>query len=206
MARVRLAAYAAFLVVLLLGAASGPPARRAVLGAAAAVTWPPSTGFIVAEVVTGGASASDEFFELANAGSTSLDLAGLEVAYVTSSGATVTRKASWTAATVVAPGQHVLIANSAGIHGAAADATYSGGIAATGGALVLRPTGGTAIDAVGWGDAVNAFVEGGASTAPAAGTSIERRPGGTGGNTADTNDNLADFVGNPAPVPQGLGS
>src|SRR5262245_60524158 len=114
MARVRLAAYAAFLVVLLLGVAAGPPqVRHSMLGAAAAVGWPPSTGLLVAEVVTGGTSASDEFFELANAGGSPLDLAGLEVAYVTSSGATVTRKASWTAPLLVQPGQHVLIANSA---------------------------------------------------------------------------------------------
>ena len=161
MARARLAAYAAFLVVLLLGAAGSPPSARPVaLGAAAAVTWPPSTGLLVAEIVTGGVSASDEYVELANAGPTSADLAGLEVAYVTSSGATVTRKTSWTTTRIVGPGQRVLIANSAGIFAGAADATYSGGIAATGGSLVLRPTGGTPIDAVGWGDAVNTFVEG----------------------------------------------
>lgn len=206
MARVRLAAVAAFLVVLLGVAGSPPMVRQASLDPAAAVTWPPSTGLLVAEVVTGGASASDEFVELANAGSVPVDLAGLEVAYATSSGATVTRKASWTTTRVVGPGQHVLIANAAGVFAASADATYSGGIAATGGAMVLRPTGGTAIDAVGWGDAVNGFVEGSAAAAPAAGSSIERRPGGTGGNGMDTNDNASDLVANVAPVPQGLGS
>src|SRR4051794_29316806 len=207
MARARLAAYAAFLVVLLLGVAGSPPAPRPIaLGAAAAVTWPPSTGLLVAEVVTGGASASDEYVELANAGATSVDLAGLEVAYVTSSGTTVTRKASWTTTRIVDPGQHVLIANSSGIFAAGADATYSGGIAATGGSLVLRPTGGAPIDAVGWGDAVNTFVEGAAAAAPGAGKSIERLPGGSGGNTVDTNDNASDFTGNAAPVPQGLGT
>ena len=125
---------------------------------------------------------------------------------MTSSGATVTRKASWTTTRIVEPGQHVLIANSAGIFAGAADATYSGGIAATGGSLVLRPTGGTPIDAVGWGDAVNTFVEGTAAPAPAAGRSIERLPGGSGGNSVDTNDNASDFVGNAAPIPEGLGT
>src|SRR3954453_7489420 len=207
MARARLAAYAAFLVVLLLGVAGSPPAPRPIaLGAAAAVTWPASTGLLVAEVVTGGTSASDEYVELANAGATSVDLAGLEVAYVTSSGATVTRKASWTTTRIVEPGQHVLLANSTGVFAGTADATYSGGIAATGGSLVLRPTGGTPIDAVGWGDAVNAFVEGTPAPAPAAGTSIERLPGGSAGNATDTNDNSADVVVNLAPVAQGLGS
>ncbi len=132
------------------------------------------TGLVVAEVVTGGASASDEYVELANAGTVPVDLAGLEVAYVTSSGATVTRKAAWTASLLVEPGRRVLLANTLGIYAAMADATYSGGLAATGGSIVLRPTGGLPVDAVGWGDALNSFVEGTAAPAPAAGTSIER--------------------------------
>src|SRR5436190_2146901 len=93
MARARLAASAAFLVVLLLAVAGPPAPREVALGSVAAVGWPPSSGLLVAEVVTGGASASDEYVEIANAGPSPLDLAGLEVAYVTSSGATVTRKA-----------------------------------------------------------------------------------------------------------------
>ena len=128
----------------------------------------------------------------------------MEVAYVTSSGSTVTRKAAWTGSLPLAPGRHLLIANSLGIYAAQADATYSGGLAATGGVIVVRPTGGTPVDAVGWGDAVNAFVEGSAAPPPAAGRSIERGPGGTGGNTSDTNDNASDFVVNAAPVAQNL--
>ncbi len=120
--------------------------------------------------------------ELVNAGPVAMDLAGLEVAYATSSGATVTRKAAWTVPLVVAPGRHVLLANALGIHAGGADATYSGGLAATGGAIVLRPVGGSPIDAVGWGDAANAFVEGLAAPAPVAGRSIERVG-------EDTNDN-----------------
>ncbi|HKG57948.1 MAG TPA: lamin tail domain-containing protein, partial [Candidatus Limnocylindrales bacterium] len=131
---------------------------------AAAVAWPTST-LVVSEVVTGGASASDEFVEIANTGPAVVDLANVEIAYVTSSGSTVTRKASWTSTTPLDPGRHLLIANSLGAYAATADATYSGGLAATGGAIVLRPIGGTPLDAVAWGDAVNAFVEGTAATA-----------------------------------------
>ena len=167
------------------------------MGAAAAVGWPPSEGLVVAEVVTGGASASDEYVELANAGTVPVDLAGLEVVYVTSSGATVTRKAAWTASLLVEPGRRVLLANALGIYAAMADATYSGGLAATGGSIVLRPAGGLPVDAVGWGDALNSFVEGTAAPAPAAGrpSSAMRR---------DTNDNAVDFSVNAAPVAQGL--
>ncbi|HYO44497.1 MAG TPA: lamin tail domain-containing protein, partial [Candidatus Limnocylindrales bacterium] len=199
MARARLAAYAVLMVVVLLGAAAWPPPSRSVpMEAAAAVGWPPSATLVVFEVVTGGTSASDEFVELANAGSMPVDLAGLEIAYATSSGATVTRKAAWTLPLIVEPGRHVLLANALGAYAAGADATYSGGLAATGGAIVLRPVGGSPIDAAGWGDAVNTFVEGAAAPAPAAGQSIER-------SGPDTNDNAADLVANAAPVAQGLG-
>ena len=40
--------------------------------------------------------------------------------------------------------------------------------AATGGAVALRVVGGSTVDAVGWGDAANAFVEGAPAPAPAA--------------------------------------
>ncbi len=198
MARVRLAAYAALMVVLLLGAAAWPPPSRSVpMRAAAAVGWPPSGGLVVAEVVTGGASASDEFVELANVGAVPVDLAGLEVVYATGSGATVTRKVAWTAQLLVEPGRRVLLANALGVYAAVADATYAGGLAATGGSIVLRPAGGIPVDAAGWGDALNSFVEGAAAPAPAAGQSIER-------GATDTNDNAVDFAVNVAPVAQGL--
>jgi outer membrane biosynthesis protein TonB len=171
----------------------------------AAVAWPTSP-LLVSEVQTGGASASDEFTELYNGGADPVDLAGLELVYVTSSGSTVTRKATWSASTVLEPGRHLLVANAAGIFASGADATYSGGFAATGGAIVLRPVGGTVIDAMGWGDATNAFVEGTVAPAPAAGASLERRPGGLAGNGFDTNDNVADFVLQAAPSPQNLGA
>ena len=208
MARVRLAAsfiVASFLLLALSarGPAGGAPPWPG--AAAAAVGWPPSAGLVIAEVVTGGMSASDEYVELFNASAVPVDLAGLELAYATSSGTTVTRKVAWTSSVPVEPGGHVLVANVLGAFAADADATWSGGLAATGGAVILRPIGGMPIDAVGWGDAVNVFAEGAAASAPAAGRSIERRPGGGAGNGIDTNDNAADFVLTTSPVPIGLG-
>ena len=192
-------------VVSLADAARRPTARSSVVSgavSAAAVAWPVST-LVISEVQTGGASASDELVELANAGSDAVDLVGLEVVYATSTGSTVTRKATWATSTVLDPGRHLLIANAAGIHAAIADATYASGFAATGGAVVLRVVGGNPIDAVAWGDASNAFVEGTAAPAPAAGSSLERLPGGAAGNGTDTNVNAADFVAG-TPNPQNL--
>ena len=63
---------------------------------AAESTWPPSAGLLVGEVVTGGATGSDEYVELYNAGDAPVSLAGLELAYASASGKTVTRKHTWT--------------------------------------------------------------------------------------------------------------
>ncbi len=179
----------------------GAPVVEPVL--AAAVGWPTST-LVLSEVQTGGVSASDEFVEIANQGPGAVDLAGLEVVYATSSGSTVTRKATWAASTLLEPGRRVLVANAAGSFASIADLTYTGGFAATGGALALRVVGGTAIDAVGWGDAASAFVEGTAAAAPPAGSSLERAPGGAAGNGWDTNDNALDWFVQGTPSPQGF--
>ncbi len=198
MGRVRRAGIAALALVLSVGVAPGVPSARA-----AVVDWPPST-LVVAEVQTGGTSASDEFVEIANQGAAPVDLIGLELVYATSSGSTVTRKAAWTESLILAVGRRILVANSAGIHGPAADATYTGGFAATGGAVALRIIGGGGVDAIGWGDATSSFVEGAAAPAPPGGSSLERRPGGAAGNGVDTNDNAADVVVSGSPSPQGL--
>ncbi len=195
-----------FLVIALSASAfgSGPPAAPArAERLTALVAWPTST-VLVSEVMTGGASASDEFAEITNAGSVPIDLTGHELVYATSTGSTVTRKAAWSTPTILEPGRHLLVANGSGIHAAAADASYSGGFAASGGAVVLRPIGGEPLDAVGWGDASSAFVEGAPAPAPASGSSIERTPGGSLGNGTDTNDNLSDFVVRTPPFPQNL--
>jgi hypothetical protein len=157
----------------------------------------------VSEVVTGGAGASDEFVEVYNAAPAALSLANLELVYVTASGSTITRKQTWTDL-LLQPGQHLLLANSVGSFAAQADGLYSGGFAASGGSLVLRVVGGTVIDSLSWGDASSSFVEGAAGPPPTAGASLERKPGGPLGNSLDTNDNLADTLLEPHPLPQGL--
>src|SRR6202142_1565581 len=119
----------ALLVVFIVGAAT-MAATTPPVWPAAAVTWPPSRGLVVAEVVTGGVSASDQYVEIANAGSVDADLGGCELVYVTASGTTIARKAAFPGPLPLAPGQHLLVANAAGIFGPLADATYTGGLAA----------------------------------------------------------------------------
>jgi uncharacterized protein YdeI (BOF family) len=170
---------------------------------------PESIGhLLVSEVMTGGASASDELIELYNPSASALPLEGLEVVYVTATGGTITRKASWAAgAASLSSGAHLLIANGAGAFASIADVTYTNGLAAPGGSVAIRILGATtAIDAVGWGTAGTPWMEGTATVAPAAGHSIERLPGASGGSGQDTNENSADFVERAAPDPQNSAS
>ena len=115
MDRARRAAFAAVFLVMALGVAlaAAPPRDAGQLQPAALVAWPTST-LVISEVQTGGVSASDEFVELANAGPVVVDLAGLEIVYVTASGSTVTRKASWPAGQPLEPGRRLLVANGLG--------------------------------------------------------------------------------------------
>src|SRR5512134_2928640 len=117
MDRARRAGLPALIVVALVAAQLEPGGRLAL---AAAVGWPPST-LVLSEVLTGGASASDEFVEIANQGTASVDLAGLELVYATASGSTVTRKMSWDTAQVLAPGRRLLVANASGAFATLAD-------------------------------------------------------------------------------------
>ncbi|MGH2429315.1 MAG: lamin tail domain-containing protein, partial [Candidatus Limnocylindria bacterium] len=159
---------------------------------------------LLSEVMTGGVSASDEFIEIYNPGPMALPLEGLEIVYASASGATVAGRAAWDAgAPQIPPGGHVLVANEAGVFASIADATYAAGMAATGGSVALRIQGAaTAIDAVGWGTAASSWMEGTAAAAPAAGSSIERLPGGAHGSTQDTDDNASDFTLRAVPDPQ----
>ena len=107
-------------------------------------TLDPVAHLVVSELVTGATSASDEFIEIYNPSPDALPLEGLELIYVSASGATVTRKAAWAAgAPFIAPGAHSLVANAAGAYAPLADATYANGLAATGGSVALRIQGAT---------------------------------------------------------------
>ncbi len=59
---------------------------------------------------------------------------------------------------------------------------------------------------MGWGTAINIYVEGSAAAAPPAAQSIERKPGGAFGNGQDTDNNANDFQVLTTPTPQNTAS
>ena len=134
----RVAPLAALFVVLAVAGRAAARRTRPTANPLAAVTWPVSTPARVRgpdgwSVRVGRVRRDHE----RRSGRPST-LPALELVYVTSTGSTVTRKASWATTLLLGAGRHLLIANSAGIYAGLADATYSGGFAATGGAIVLR--------------------------------------------------------------------
>lgn len=151
---------------------------------------PPTAGLAVNEVETGGASsAADEFVEIVNTSAAAVDIGGYKLVYRSGAGASDVSLATVPAGTMLAAGVFYLFAGSGYTGSAAAEQSFSTGLATAAGGVGLRDSSGTLLDSVGYGTATNAFVEAAAAAAPAAGSSIARHPDG-----ADTQSNLADFT------------
>lgn len=151
---------------------------------------------LISSIATGGSSASDEYVVIEAVGAGGANIADYELIYTTASGATTRRLASFEAATPLGAGERLLAANGTGAFTTGAFATWSEGIAATGGVVRLRvratPT--VVADAVSWGSATpSAGGYGTPAPAMSATTMIERRRGATFA-LVDTQSNVADFI------------
>lgn len=145
-------------------------------------------------------SATDEFVELYNAGSSPANLSGFKLVYRSAAGTSDVALGTIPDGTTVAAGAFYLFGGSGYAGAKTADQSFSTGMAATAGGLGLRDASGKLADSVGYGTAANAFVETRPAPAPPAsappGSSCVRLPDG-----ADTNDNGADFTVSAAPTP-----
>ena len=145
-------------------------------------------------------AASNEFVEIANTGTTAADISGFKLAYRSAAGTSDVTLATVPTGTTLAAGGFYLLGGSGYAGTRAPDQSFSAAIAATGGGVALRDAGGAIVDSVGYGDAVNAFVESHPASAPpttgAPGSSTVRLPDGH-----DTNDNAADFSVSASPTP-----
>ena len=163
----------------------------------------------IAALATGGVSASDEYLLLEAVGG-SVDPTTLEVAYRSASGLTTRRLVDLASIGVSAlqAGAKILIANGAGRYASLAAATWSDGIASTGGAVVVRDRSDATriIDALSWGSAVaTAGGEGAPAAAPSNSSILERVR--SSGELVDTGNNATDFIvvatpGDPLGAPE----
>lgn len=149
---------------------------------------------LISSIATGGSSASDEYVVIEAVGAGGATIADYELVYTTASGTTTRRLVSFEGAAPLTAGARLITANDLGSFSAGAFATWSEGLAATGGAvrLRLRATPTLIADAVAWGSATpSAGGFGAPAPAASATTAIERRRGldlaliNTGNNSAD---------------------
>ena len=155
----------------------------------------------VNELMTGSTgAAANEFVEIVNTGTAAADIGGFRLAYRSGAGTSDVTLATVPTGTTLAAGGFYLFGGSAYAGTRAPDQSFSAAIAATAGGVALRDSAGAIVDSVGYGDAVNAFVEGHPASAPPAtatpGSSAIRLPDGH-----DTNDNAADFSVSASPTP-----
>ena len=157
------------------------------------------------EILTGAASASDEYVQIEATGEGVTPLSDVELIYRSASGLTTRRLVSLAALPPLAAGGRLLLANAAGSAAGQALLTWSDGIASSGGALLLRKISAPSeiIDAVAWGNAaVAAGGEGAPVAAPASGVVIQRHRDFSGA-PVDSNENSSDFTlySGPTPTP-----
>ncbi len=155
----------------------------------------------VNELMTGSTgAAANEFVEIVNTGTAAAEIGGFRLAYRSGAGTSDVTLATIPAGTTLAAGGFYLFGGSAYAGTRTPDQSFSAAIAATAGGVALRDSAGAVVDSVGYGDAVNAFVEGHPASAPPAtatpGSSAIRLPDGH-----DTNDNAADFSVSASPTP-----
>lgn len=153
-----------------------------------------ATGIVISEFrFRGDGMGDDEFIELYNPTSFSIDISGWLIRGSNNTGAVSTR-ATIPPATILQPGQYYLVANTGYTGPATADLTYGTGITDDGGVALTLPDTTTIIDQVGL-SAGSAYQEGTPLTALTTNVDrgYERRIGGTSGSCYDTDDNSTNF-------------
>jgi len=157
---------------------------------------------LLSEILTGGATAVDEYVRIEASGALPIDVDDIELVYVSASGLTTRRLVSLATAGRLMPGDSLLLAHALGQFSASARLTWSEGIASSGGVLQLRRIGTPleVLDAVAWGSAaLTAGGEGLPVPVSPAGTPYTRARSATG-TLIDSNMNRDDFAAEVAPT------
>jgi len=163
-----------------------------------------SPDMVISQFQTAGNSttpALDEFIELHNTSSSSVDLNGYRVVYRSAAGINDVAMVEWTSSTIVPAGGYYLIATSAYDGPVSSNINYNTSMvsmSATGGGIAIRNGAlntGIIFDSVGYGTATNAFIETAVTAAPAANAGQARKSNGC----QDTDNNASDFsIVNPS--------
>jgi hypothetical protein len=168
-------------------------ALLAVAGAGAAFAISPN--ILISEFRTRGTGgASDEFVEIWNNSSSTVNISGWKLNY-SSSGGVVATRVTVPASTTLGPGCYYLFTNSGGTYsgGVAGDATYLTGLADDGGIAILDAAS-AILDQAGM-SAGSVYKEGTvlAPLTTNVNQGYERKPGGGSGNSIDSDNNATDF-------------
>jgi len=153
-------------------------------------------------------TANDEFIEIHNTSSNSVDLNGYRLVYRSAAGVNDVAFVNWSTSTIIPAGGYYLIASVSYDGAITPDLTYnpttcSCSMSATGGGLAIRNGAlntGVVIDSVGYGSATNAFIETTVTTAPQTGgdNSKARLTNGC----QDTDNNANDFANSIPSAPR----
>ena len=155
-----------------------------------------SPNFVISQFQVAGGSATDEFIELHNISSNTVDLNGYRVVYRSAAGTNDVAMVEWTTGTTVPAGGFYLIANSTYDGTVPSNINYNVSMvsmSASGGGIAIRNGAvntGVIVDSVGYGSATNAFVESNVTPAPAANSGQGRINNGC----QDSDSNVNDFT------------
>lgn len=155
---------------------------------------------VIAEILIEGSAAKDEYVELYNPGQADVNLENWKLVKATASGNESNLVGAFPSVIIPAHGSLLICAPEAAMCTGRVDVTYTtSNSLAINNSVILKNANGVVIDRVGWGEAT--IREGTAAANPTENQSLERKPGGEGGNGQDTDDNAADFQLTP-PNPQ----
>jgi predicted extracellular nuclease len=143
-----------------------------------------------------------EYIELYNPGSDRQEIYGWSLEYKLNSGGETIPLYVWQTPASIPPHGHLLLVHRGFDVGVQPDGYFDQALNLPRGGLRLLDAEGLERDALGWGDAPAGFFEGHPAPGMDNGISLERKPGGPGGNGHDQGDNLADFMLQPRPIPQ----
>lgn len=169
-----------------------------------------SPHLVISQFQTAGGNNDDEFIEIHNTSSSSVDLNGYRLVYRSATGTNDVNVVAWTTSVVVPAGGYYLIVKSSYDGSTPGDitvntATCSCSFALAGGGLAIRfgaLNSGVIIDSVGYGTATNAFIETAVAGAPPAHAGQERKQNGC----QDTDHNFNDFSAINPSVPRNAAS